>query len=417
VYTPAQSPISSPRALLAFLRASPGLRGLFEEAEGDEDVLLTPPNAVFDFNFSMHMLGATGYAVLVATSILLNEVRSPEVGWITGVAFIIFAFLGYLSGSYVPVAKALQGVVLLWNPFLREPDFVKKLHRVVWDYTAVQRRQRAEYTRLMTSPLNCAEDHHVVMPTSRNSGGENISGSQIAPTITVDHGTDDGMALHSGTARSLRLRRPCSSAREAIQSVRYAEANVSSGSARSSRSSSRRRSARHRSSSPPADDAVTFPSASLRGIPISAVTPSGAHVQVTRDGDNFTVTTTMLERLEVPTAEEQAQMEEKKLDKLQEDFFKKHYIVDIARKYPKQYLRALSHIYITVELIALMTPLVAMGIQWITALCGETAPVPALLSVVSILADCAVRGDFRCDRLQHSCIFRSDSVYMDNIIE
>jgi hypothetical protein len=408
------SPLSSPRALLAFLRASPALRGLFEEAEGDEDILLAPPNAVFDFNFSMHMLGATGYAVLVATSILLNEERSPEVGWITGVAFLTFGFLGYLSGSYMPVAKALQGIVLLWNPFLREPDFVKKLHSVVWEYTALQRRQRAEYTRLMTSPLTGAEDHHVVMPTPRSSSAREriISSSQIEPTTTMDDDEDDGL-VQPGTARTLRRRRPRSSAREAIQSVRYAEAGAASSgtSGGGARSSSRRRSARHRSSSPsPYDDGDDAPS--LGGAP-----PPGAQVLVTRDGDNFTVTTTMVGRLRVPTAEEQAQMEEDKLAKLQEDFFKKHYIVDIARRYPKLYLRALSHIYITVELIALMTPLVAMGIQWITALCGETAPVPALLSVMSILADCAVRGDLRCDRLQHSCIFRSQTVYMDNIIE
>jgi hypothetical protein len=83
---------------------------------------------------------------------------------------------------------------------------------------------------------------------------------------------------------------------------------------------------------------------------------------------------------------------------LQRNFF-----IRIAHSYPKLYLRCLSHIYMTVELISLMTPMIAMGIQWLTALC-HTSPLTALIQVFSVLGYCLSVGDFQCDAVQDSCI-------------
>ena len=84
---------------------------------------------------------------------------------------------------------------------------------------------------------------------------------------------------------------------------------------------------------------------------------------------------------------------------LLEQFF----FVRQAHRSPKSYLRVLSHVYMTVELIALMTPMIAMGIQWLTALCPGP-PLPSLITVFSTIGTCLIYGDFGCKDLQSSCI-------------
>ena len=124
-YLPFQlSPYS--HELLELLRSSPSLHRLYEEDDGK----LTIKPVFLNFKFSMHVVGATGFAVFITASIILNDLNEEKVAWITGSSFFAFASVGYLTGSYVPVFSIFKGWILLWNPFLREPNFLIKLQEV-----------------------------------------------------------------------------------------------------------------------------------------------------------------------------------------------------------------------------------------------------------------------------------------------
>eukprot|EP01035_Chromulina_nebulosa_P019576 gene19576-25477_t len=75
-------------------------------------------------------LGAIGYTVLTTASILVNDASEEKVAWITGFCFTLFGFIGYLTGSYLPVFPIFQCWILVWNPFIREPEFMLKLIKV-----------------------------------------------------------------------------------------------------------------------------------------------------------------------------------------------------------------------------------------------------------------------------------------------
>lgn len=94
-----------------------------------------------------------------------------------------------------------------------------------------------------------------------------------------------------------------------------------------------------------------------------------------------------------------SEMEARRDRLLQSNFF-----IRISTYNPKRYLRILSHVFMTVELLALMTPMVAMGIQWITALCGSTPPMTAMLYLVYQMLECYFSGDVTCANLHNSCI-------------
>lgn len=79
---------------------------------------------------TLHMIGASSYVILVPIAILLHDKTEAKVAWITGSMFCFFCGLSYLSGQYVPVLRPWRGLVLMWNPFLREPHFMLKLKRV-----------------------------------------------------------------------------------------------------------------------------------------------------------------------------------------------------------------------------------------------------------------------------------------------
>ena len=112
--------------LLEFIRASEGLRHLFEEDDGRVQV----KQVFFNFNFSVHALGASGYVFLVTAAIILNEIHEEKVAWIAGASFFMFTCFGYLTGTYVPIFSIFKAWLLLWNPFLREPHFLEKLQEV-----------------------------------------------------------------------------------------------------------------------------------------------------------------------------------------------------------------------------------------------------------------------------------------------
>lgn len=111
--------------LLHFLSTSE-VSHMYEEYDGKMKIT----QSFFNFNFSMHMLGAGGYVVLVTASIIINDWHEMKVAWITGISFIAFCALGYFTGTYFPIFPCFRGVILLWNPFLREPDFLIRLQRV-----------------------------------------------------------------------------------------------------------------------------------------------------------------------------------------------------------------------------------------------------------------------------------------------
>lgn len=79
-----------------------------------------------------------------------------------------------------------------------------------------------------------------------------------------------------------------------------------------------------------------------------------------------------------------------------------------AQQHPQQYLKLLSHVMVSSEMIAMMTPLVAMGIMWITALCGSTPNITALLGLFYHITQCVLTNDFACPSLQMHCIVSSD---------
>jgi hypothetical protein len=112
--------------LLEFIRESEQLSHLYEEDDGK--MKITP--VLVNVHFSLHVIGATAYAALVTAAIIINDLNEEKVAWITGITFFLFSFLGYLSGSYVPVFPFFKGWVLLWNPFLREPMYLERLQEV-----------------------------------------------------------------------------------------------------------------------------------------------------------------------------------------------------------------------------------------------------------------------------------------------
>jgi hypothetical protein len=81
-----------------------------------------------------------------------------------------------------------------------------------------------------------------------------------------------------------------------------------------------------------------------------------------------------------------------------------HRVIRWAWRDPQGYLLTLSHVIMVVELVSLMTPMIAVGIQWITSLCDGTPPVTALLSVFYLMFKCVFEGDSECSALQNHCI-------------
>lgn len=56
--------------------------------------------------------------------------------------------------------------------------------------------------------------------------------------------------------------------------------------------------------------------------------------------------------------------------------------IRFARNHPVTYLRIVGHLLVMSELIAMLTPAIAMGIQWVTALCDDKPPVLAIIDLL-----------------------------------
>jgi hypothetical protein len=79
--------------------------------------------------------------------------------------------------------------------------------------------------------------------------------------------------------------------------------------------------------------------------------------------------------------------------------------VRLAKARPKLYLRLVSYMMVLTELATLMVPMIAIGFQWMTALCRDTPTVTALLSLTYWSLKCMLGGEAdMCDSMFHSCI-------------
>jgi hypothetical protein len=76
-----------------------------------------------------------------------------------------------------------------------------------------------------------------------------------------------------------------------------------------------------------------------------------------------------------------------------------------ARYYPQDYLRWVGSILVVVELLAMMTPAVAMGLQWVTALC-DGPPLLSIIDLLFVLWTCVISGNCNLDPLSH-CILKN----------
>lgn len=279
--------------MLKFLVESEELKHLYDEYTPAYRINHWLP--VFDFQFSMHMLGASAFVTLVTASIILNEWEEERVAWITFITFFCFGAMGYLTGSYFPVDGFMRGTILLWNPFVKERDFLIKLQRAVNAYCAERDARNGAGKALPTS--------------SGNSGRGTTPKRRKSVTSTV----------------------------------------------KSPRSSPRRM--RSASNAAPVEGVIS-----------------------------------------------DAEMKAAKAKVLRENFF-----IRQASKRPKTYLRVLSHMFMVIELSSLMTPQIAMGIQWITALCGSTPPATALWHTFFTIGTCLWNHDYVCDALQQSCVIAANA--------
>jgi hypothetical protein len=75
-----------------------------------------------------------------------------------------------------------------------------------------------------------------------------------------------------------------------------------------------------------------------------------------------------------------------------------------ACSHPRHYLHVLGHILVMSEMIAVLTPAVAIGIQWVAALCPGTAK-EAIIVLVGLAYECALAGG--CDLPREHCILRT----------
>ena len=61
----------------------------------------------------------------------LNDFEEKSVAFVAGSFFIFFGLMGYLTGKYLPVLSFFKCYLLVWNPFMREPDFLEKLQNEI----------------------------------------------------------------------------------------------------------------------------------------------------------------------------------------------------------------------------------------------------------------------------------------------
>jgi hypothetical protein len=323
--------------ILAFIRESPLLYSLYSEdhhrLQGARNSLKSKygksePDELAHIYGILHMIGAIGFVVLVTTSIIVHDTTETEVGFITGLSFIVFSLGGYLTGKYVWLLPQLRGVIMLWNPFLYEPQFMAKLQRSVNDWLVKQH----------------SASSHI---TNRD-------------TTTMDVNDDDASNTRSNSNGIPRKRRDTKASR------------------------SRSRTSKARTSQSNQDTMVVHTSQMQNQEPTFVVC---SDEQLTYDD--------LQPNVNIPLNEVEI------CDDALDNFFLK-----LARYEPKRYLKLMGHIMVITEMIALLTPCVAVGIHWITALCTDATPTAVMLDLIgSFFIDCIWNLDPSCDLTKH-CILR-----------
>lgn len=84
-----------------------------------------------------------------------------------------------------------------------------------------------------------------------------------------------------------------------------------------------------------------------------------------------------------------------------------NYFVRFARQKPLKYIKIIGHLMVMVELVAMLTPAIAMGIQWVTALCDD-APVLSILELIR-LGFVHITGMNSDELVTSHCIIRNNN--------
>ena len=235
----------------SFVSGSRAIRHLYDlsHVEGVRGRVKSGGEATATIFDSLHAIGAIAFVFCIPLAIFLNDYAEQKVAWIVLVSFFAFTSISYLTGEYLPVVKSCRGWIMLWNPFIREPQFLLKLKQAV-----------EEFKQKGSLEVNGAFD--------RSDATTKAQTSPIESTTRSDVNRDDALA-------QLCL-------------------------------------------------------------------------------DNV--------------------------------------FLKFARRHPIVYIRCVGHAIMITEGLALMTPIVAMGLQWITALCDEP-PLVAIMELINIITSCVSTSD------------------------
>ena len=349
--------VLSEQNLLQFIRESPLLYSLYQEdhhrlpgAEHSRNRSKygpSEPDSLAHLYGLLHMVGAIGFVILVTSSVIVHDTTETEVGFITGLSFLIFCLLGYLTGHYLWVLPQLRCVIMLWNPFLHEPQFMAKLERSVDTWL---QRQHATLHLQREDPGQYGDSVAAITPTT-GSESEND-----ASTIT-SHGSTT-----TGVRRRGRSKSKSKSSLVVITTTTAATSRIAANDSASDR--------------------------------LIDATPKGPLIAPSLPVELSLVD--LLPNVVIPAAE--AAIADEALD----TFFMR-----FARNEPKRYCRVTGHFLVMSELIALLTPCVAVGIHWITALCTDATPTAVMLDLMgSYLKECVWEMNPACDLTRH-CIMRA----------
>jgi hypothetical protein len=390
--------------ILKFVRKSPLIYGLYEEDHmhllaysGEQQQQHT--DGMTPIYGHLHMLGAIGFVVCVTTSVVLNDSAEAKVGFITGTSFLIFSFLGYLTGGYIWLIPMWRGVIMVWNPFLKEPQFMAKLQRSV--------TQWIETTTAATTPSASDRGEYDGASEEERKGGGGDSGEGDGSPWLVGTFKAHKMGVRRSSSRSRSSAvstetKQQSAGADGVEDDRAIAAGVGLRQRKSRASASARRSA---SPGRGTENARNTAAAQHRGaLSLSLVLPipdstdvdslhddDGQHTKKDQSGDGISLSNLIsTSSAVIPQAE--ADLCDLALD---------NFSLRLAREQPQKYLHFIGRLLVMSELIALLTPCVAVGIQWITALCPHP-PVYVMLELTSQFFKC-LWGMLRHPKLEWVC--------------
>ena len=339
----------TPTNLLLFIRESPLLYSLYEE---DAENMISPGKYALpehgqwdQLHGHIHMIGAIGFVCCVTTSVILNDANETSVAIITGISFFMFSFLGYLTGSYVWLIPMWRGIVMQWNPFMKEPHFMAKLQRSVAQWV---RKQHIDDQPLLTQSV---DTRFPVSPTT------SMEAVMSTTDVMMDSSTrkDNDTTYDAAPATPQRGRSPT------VQSGHNPDTTTEISTLRQ-RTRNRSKASTNRSRSGMSQSKTKAISEKL----------IGQNTQLLPVFSSPTIIPNLLTNSDISLVE--AENADKALDNT---------ALRYARSDPKKYLLLIGHLLVMSELVALLTPCVAVGIQWITALCNSGAP--PLLDMIELL--------------------------------